>query len=105
MDRNTKSILTSPTIERAIAAHRKYHDAADLDAALNYTIEECAELIVAIRHLARGRVSDSAVLEELADVMFMCRISLDMFGESHKDFMKIVDAKAARSIQRNTCAR
>ena len=96
------SILTSPTIERAVVAHIKHHDIRAFDAAINYMIEECAELIVAFRHLARGRVSEDAVLEELADVALMGRICVDMFENRSADFMALVDKKAARSIERNT---
>lgn len=96
-----RSILTSPTIERAIAVHKQHHDVLACDAAINYMIEECAELIVAFRHLARGRVSEDAVLEELADVALMGRVCVDMLGNA-QDFMRLVDKKAARSIERNT---
>ena len=39
-----------------------------LDSQLDQTIEECAELIIAIRHFRRGRVQWHVVAEELADV-------------------------------------
>ncbi len=45
------------------------------------TIEECAELIVALQHLARGKVDKDAVLSELADVFLMVGQLTYMFGE------------------------
>ena len=38
---------------------------------MDQAIEECAELIVAIRHYRRGRASISAIAEEIADVEIM----------------------------------
>lgn len=43
-----------------------------VDKQLGNTIEECAELIVAIRHYDRARVSTEKIAEECADVENMC---------------------------------
>jgi len=51
---------------RAIAAHGE-------ESQFDMVVEECAELIVAIRHLARGRVSPLDVAEEIADVLITTR--------------------------------
>lgn len=40
--------------------------------AYNHTQEECAELIVAINHFRRGRITKEKVAEEIADVFIMC---------------------------------
>jgi NTP pyrophosphatase (non-canonical NTP hydrolase) len=41
-----------------------------VDAQVGMAIEECAELIVALRHVDRGREAD--VASEVADVLIMC---------------------------------
>ena len=45
------------------------------------TIEECAELITSLQHLARGKVDEDAVVNELADVFLMVGQLTYMFGE------------------------
>jgi NTP pyrophosphatase (non-canonical NTP hydrolase) len=45
------------------------------------SIEECAELIVALQHFARGKVDSDAVVNELADVFLMVGQLTHMFGE------------------------
>ncbi len=42
-----------------------------VDAQLDMLAEECAELIVAIQHMKRGRVKWNEVCEEIADVRIM----------------------------------
>lgn len=54
-------------------------------------IEECAELIVAIRHYKRNRVDIVKVLEEIADVVLMAdtvRIAIDN-EIGFADFIKV----------------
>lgn len=51
-----------------------------IDFCLSCLEEECAELIVAIRHYYRGRVDISKVVEEMADVYLMSdmvRVGID----------------------------
>ena len=43
-------------------------------------IEECAELIVAIRGFDRGKNSRADVIDEIADVTIMCEQLKQMFG-------------------------
>lgn len=40
-------------------------------AQVNQTVEECAELIVALRHHARGKATRDDVASEVADVLVM----------------------------------
>ncbi len=47
------------------------------------TIEECAELIAALQHFARGKISKEAVIDELADVFLMVGQLTYMLGEDH----------------------
>lgn len=49
----------------ALARYGAEHEA-------NRTIEECAELIVALRHFGRGRASIEDIASEIADVQIMC---------------------------------
>ncbi|MBW6511912.1 MAG: antitoxin [Desulfuromonadaceae bacterium] len=41
------------------------------EAQYDQAIEECAELIVGIKHLKRKRISEEVVIDELADVALM----------------------------------
>ena len=42
--------------------------------------EECAELIVALEHLRRGRVGEDAIITEIADVQIMMDQLAFIFG-------------------------
>ena len=55
------------------------------EAQMDMAIEECAELIQAIQHRRRGRVSDDAVASEVADVLIMCGQLRLLFGASRVD--------------------
>ena len=48
---------------------------------IDRAIEEMAELTVAINHFRRGRCGESAVCEEIADVMIAMRQIELIFGE------------------------
>lgn len=58
------------------------------------TVEECAELIVAVLHALRGRYQLPELAEEVADVMIMCEQLRLMVGEELVDEAKV--AKLAR---------
>lgn len=60
---------------------------------LNHTQEECAELIVAINHYRRGRVSLEAVASEIADVYLMCLRMAEIIGPH------LVDQKVIEKIK------
>ena len=60
----------------------------------NQVIEECAELIVAIRHYTRQRATDDQVAEEVADVIIMAQQAREMIGAARVDH--IVNAKMRR---------
>jgi NTP pyrophosphatase (non-canonical NTP hydrolase) len=55
----------------------KWGEAAQYDQA----VEECAELIATLKHLRRGRVDETAVAGELADVYLMIGQLVYMLGE------------------------
>lgn len=56
--------------------------------------EECSELINALCKYRRGRVSDSDVITEVADVMIMCEQMAFYFGKER------VRAEKERKLQR-----
>nr|DAT77608.1 MAG TPA: nucleoside triphosphate pyrophosphohydrolase [Caudoviricetes sp.] len=56
--------------------------------------EECSELINALCKYRRGRVSDSDVITEVADVMIMCEQMACYFGKG------LVEAEKERKLQR-----
>ncbi len=59
------------------ASLEKWGEAAQYDQA----VEECAELIATLKHHRRGRVDDTAVADELADVYLMLGQLIFMIGE------------------------
>lgn len=59
------------------SAIEKWGHAAQFEQA----VEECAELIAAIKHYQRGKVSEQVVIEELADVLLMAGQMVHMLGE------------------------
>lgn len=61
-------------------------------------IEECAELIVAIRHFKRERATRDQVAEEVADVLIMAEQARQMIGPAIVD--RIVTGKLARLERR-----
>jgi NTP pyrophosphatase (non-canonical NTP hydrolase) len=50
------------------------------EAQYDQAIEECAELITALKHLKRGKVDEDRVVAELADVYLMVGQLSYMFG-------------------------
>jgi len=51
-----------------------------VDAQYDQAVEECAELITALKHFRRGKISGEKVIEELADVHLMLGQLTYMFG-------------------------
>lgn len=52
-----------------------------VEAQYDQTIEECAELIAALKHLKRDKVDEEQIVSELADVTLMIGQLTWMFGE------------------------
>ena len=50
------------------------------DAQYDQAVEECAELITALKHFRRGKVDQQAVIDEIADVTLMLGQLTWMFG-------------------------
>ena len=50
------------------------------DAQYDQAVEECAELIAALKHYRRGKIDRQAVIDELADVTLMIGQLTWMFG-------------------------
>jgi NTP pyrophosphatase (non-canonical NTP hydrolase) len=66
-----------------------------LDFCISCLVEECAELIVAVSHYRRNRVSITEVIEEIADVVLMAdtvRVGLD----NEVGFADFIKAKSER---------
>jgi len=85
------------------AMRKKLYDRAiktyGIDAQLDQTIEEAAELIVAINHLRRNRVDQSELITELADVSIM--IEQIVYGYNlYEKVDNEIDFKMARLEQR-----
>lgn len=57
-------------------------------------IEECSELITALRHKARGRATVDEIIEELADVIIMAQQLAIVYGQSK------VESKITEKLQR-----
>lgn len=69
-----------------------------VEAQTKMAVEEMAELTNALMKLSRGRVSDVAVIEEIADVVIMSTQLAIIFGE--KQVLKEIDLKTERLRQR-----
>lgn len=68
-----------------LASYREFY-AATLakwgeEAQYDQAVEECAELITALKHLRRGRIGKDEVAGELADVYLMIGQLVYMLGE------------------------
>ncbi len=57
-------------------------------------VEECAELITALKHFERGKTKRSDIIAELADVTLMVGQLTWMFGE--KEVAAAIDVKLAK---------
>ncbi|WP_303722485.1 antitoxin [Malonomonas rubra] len=55
------------------------------DAQYDQAVEECAELIAALKHYRRGKIDKQAVIAELADVTLMLGQLSWMFGQKEVD--------------------
>jgi len=55
------------------------------EAQYDQMIEECAELIVALKHFRRGKVTQQAVIDELADITLIVGQLTWMFGSEEID--------------------
>lgn len=55
------------------------------DAQYDQAVEECAELITALKHYRRGKIDKQALIEELADVSLMLGQLSWMFGQQQVD--------------------
>ena len=65
-----------------------------VEAQYDQTIEECAELIAALKHLKRDKVDEEQIVSELADVTLMIGQLDWMFGEER------VKAAVARKLEK-----
>lgn len=61
---------------------REFIKAWGVDSQIDLAIEECAELIVALKHFKRERVTPDDVFIEIADVVFMMEELTLIFGPS-----------------------
>lgn len=55
------------------------------EAQYDQAIEECAELIAALKHFKRNKVSEKEIISELADVTLMIGQLSWMFGQDKVD--------------------
>jgi len=55
------------------------------DAQYDQAVEECAELIAALKHYRRGKIDKLTLVEELADVTLMLGQLSWMFGQHQVD--------------------
>lgn len=65
---------------------------------INMMIEECAELIVELQHICRGRGSIAAVRGEIADVEIMCAQMRVIFGSTHIDSIKALKLERLKKL-------
>lgn len=65
---------------------------------MRQTIEECGELIVALRHFDRGKATQDDVIGEIADVIIMCEQLRFAFGQEKVN--ETIDRKLSRQMER-----
>lgn len=65
-----------------------------VDAQYDQAIEECAELIAALKHFKRGKISEQEVIDELADATLMLGQLRWMFG--HDQVEAAISKKLAK---------
>ena len=65
---------------------------------IDMMIEECAELIVELRHVCRGRGSIAAVRGEIADVEIMCAQMRVIFGSTQINNIKVLKLKRFKKL-------
>ncbi|MDX9710540.1 MAG: antitoxin [Trichloromonas sp.] len=65
-----------------------------VEAQYDQTVEECAELIAALKHFKRDKVDEEQIVSELADVTLMIGQLTWMFGEDR------VKAAVARKLEK-----
>ena len=56
-----------------------------IEAQYEQMVEECAELIAALKHFQRGKIDQQTVIDELADVTLMVGQLTWMFGQDTVD--------------------
>ncbi len=64
------------------------------EAQYDQAVEECAELIAALKHFKRDRVGEAEIISELADVTLMIGQLSWMFGQDK------VDAAVAEKLEK-----
>ena len=64
-----------------IELYKKTLEKWGTDGQYDQMVEECAELIAALKHFQRGKIDRQEVLDELADVSLMLGQLTWMFGE------------------------
>jgi len=67
-----------------------------IDAQYDQAIEECAELIAALKHFKRGKICRQEVIDELADVTLMLGQLRWMFGE---DLVESATSKKLKKLK------
>jgi hypothetical protein len=75
---------------------KKALDTWGKDSQLDMVEEECAELIVAIKHRKRGKNTDEQVIEECVDVELMMEQMRLIFSSQYGTWMRIREEKLAR---------
>ncbi len=74
-------LLSLVTAMSMTKTYKKTVDKWGEEAQYDQMIEECAELIVALKHLKRGKIDRQEVINELADVTLMVGQLTWMLGE------------------------
>ncbi len=82
--------LIASSVEAGEASVSLFGKAAQSD----MVAEECGELIVAIQQRKRGRVSEAAVCEEIADVLLTAITAMGIYGV--KDTLSALSFKLSR---------
>lgn len=86
-----KALLEADRIHQELNGENNFNRMAE------QTAEECAEVVVSLAHLKRGRCTEKEVLEECADVI-ICINALVKYKRKKKEFQKMLDTKSKKYL-------
>lgn len=87
---------TEELFNSAMLLHKSVHGDKNFNQLIDQACEECAELIVALQHYRRKRVSAAEVLEEYVDIGINLEPILKEMGFTPEDSEKVLHRKVQK---------
>ena len=92
--------INTPAICKSLVQHKNYYEDESVEAAYRMLSEEMGELLVAMSHHRRGRHTEEKVIEEIADVMLLCRLAVYLFNK--EDLVETIMTQKAQRFGTRT---